>query len=1053
MCRNWFVAAAVIVLYGLLSALGPGARAQQTPDTLVAGMVNGMDNHLSRVDTDGTRSGFVYDLSTEIAAEIGAKVTFRDYSDVKELIAGLQNGEIDLIAGIVAFPALQPGGVLSTPVARSGFAYATRVENFDQISNGPTPDMRVAVPQVHYERVSQALRDQVQLIPVANGPLALTSVLFGSADAAIMPETVAFSYAKTAGVAHRLQLAPSSMPATTRHVVLSQARADLLPQVNAAIERLRADGRLGHMLRRNFVEIPPPPPEVLTVGVRHFPPFQIVGEDGSFSGFGVDTFRDIAELAGLNIVFREISVDEWLEGPHAGSYDIHTQIGIEERRREVMDFTLAIERVALSIFVRKGDEEGISGLEDLAGMKVASTNASIAAKTLHKYKAIEPLLVESAPELFDRLLSGDVDAVFFSRDGSLEVIKQRGLGTQIVEITPPSVIAERAPALRFGLDSVREALNAVIPGYLISDRYQTLWNKYFAEPPFWTATRIRIAIATAVGLALLSAALGLAYIQSLRARERLSVAEETARRTSEAAIEIADQLRLSEQRLRRAQLIAKIGDWEVDEAGRSVWSEQMRNLSGLPTPEWPEGYDSYLAHVHPDDREHVNRVRQVALERKTTGEVSHRYIRPDGEERIFNSIVEFQWGAEDQLLRTTGTVQDITSQAEIEAKLRQSQKMEAIGNLTGGVAHDFNNLLAVILGNLELIGDSTSPDDIRRYSEAAIEATTRGAGLTKNLLSFARQSRLEPVLLNLNELADANEAWWISVLPEDIEVNVALAQDLWPILADVDLTHNAVLNLVLNARDAMPNGGKLTIETQNILFDADQQDLDGQIIPKGQYVLLAISDTGCGISKEDKARIFEPFFSTKPVGRGSGMGLSMVQGFMDQSGGMVKVYSELGAGTSIKLYFPAIKSPGDATDPGPDAVPIETQGGARILLVEDDANVLSVLTEILSQAGYQLQSARSGDVAFALMQRDNAFDLLVTDIKMPGQLQGTQLARQVRKTNPDMPVIFMSGYASEATVHGNGLRPEDIRLMKPVPRTALLNAVAEALARRKRGTT
>lgn len=395
---------------------------------------------------------------------------------------------------------------------------------------------------------------------------------------------------------------------------------------------------------------------------------------------------------------------------------------------------------------------------------------------------------------------------------------------------------------------------------------------------------------------------------------------------------------------------------------------------------------------------------------------------------------------------------DVTEQVENERELEhqkevshRAQKQQSIGQLTGGVAHDFNNLLAVIMGNLELLRDDLVDPTMIEMVDAGIKASKRGADLTRSMLAFAKQARLEPQIFNLNTLVSETRNWAGRTLPETIEIETSLLAGLWTIEADPGSTESALLNLILNARDAMPNGGKLTIETANVRIDQPYLDARNTEVLPGRYTMLAVSDTGHGIPAEQLSQIFEPFFTTKAPGFGSGLGLSMIQGFMEQSGGTAQVYSEPGEGTTFKLYFPANNRDIGRNMEKQPVAPNLPGGRLNILLVEDEEDVRSVLASVMEKAGYNVTHARSGDEALAIFMADPGFDLLVTDIVMPGSLQGTGLSQALRKLNPALPVVFISGYASEATVHGNGLRPEDIRLMKPVQRWDFLVAVAEAL--------
>lgn len=382
-----------------------------------------------------------------------------------------------------------------------------------------------------------------------------------------------------------------------------------------------------------------------------------------------------------------------------------------------------------------------------------------------------------------------------------------------------------------------------------------------------------------------------------------------------------------------------------------------------------------------------------------------------------------------------------------EAKLAQAQKMEAVGRLTAGVAHDFNNLLGVIMGNLELLQDDIHDEDQRQLIRNGLEATLRGADLTRSMLAFARKAPLNPKVLDLNDVVRRAKNWVGRTIPERIEIELSLLAGLWKTEADEAATINVLLNLILNACDAMVDNGKITIETANVRVDDDYVDSRHEDIETGRYVMVAVSDTGTGIAPEKFERIFEPFYTTKPPGAGSGLGLAMIMGFMKQSNGFVRVYSEPGCGTTFKLYF---RTSHDALAVGYRSAKKSSEpatGTGRILVVEDEPEVLANLEAVLTKAGYQIQTACNGDTAAKIFATDTGFDLLLTDIVMPGELQGTTLSRVLRETRPDLPIVFMTGYASEATVHGNGLHPEDIRLMKPVRRSDLLAAIQKSITK------
>ena len=391
-------------------------------------------------------------------------------------------------------------------------------------------------------------------------------------------------------------------------------------------------------------------------------------------------------------------------------------------------------------------------------------------------------------------------------------------------------------------------------------------------------------------------------------------------------------------------------------------------------------------------------------------------------------------------------IADISRARALEASAMESQKMEAVGQLASGIAHDFNNLLGIVVGNAQLLELKNQNDSVRTYIESIIVACDLGAKLTSKLLSFARRSPLKVQVLDLNKAVNAMISWGRRVLPENIETEVVLHNGIWPVTADVAMTESALLNLLLNARDAMPDGGRLTVETANVTIDNEYLESRAEPIKAGRYAMLAVTDTGVGISKENIKKVFDPFFTTKATGQGSGVGLSMVQGFIRQTGGTIRVYSEEGVGTTIKLFFPA-RSELSMGRPQSRRRRVDEAGSAHVLLVEDESALRDALLEHLVMAGYSVSTAPNGDEALEVFTEHGSIEVVVTDIVMPGELSGIDLVKRLRKISPDIPAVFMSGYAQEATVHGNGLRPEDIRLTKPIKRIDLINSIEAALQR------
>jgi PAS domain S-box-containing protein len=388
--------------------------------------------------------------------------------------------------------------------------------------------------------------------------------------------------------------------------------------------------------------------------------------------------------------------------------------------------------------------------------------------------------------------------------------------------------------------------------------------------------------------------------------------------------------------------------------------------------------------------------------------------------------------------------QDVTERRRIEAQLAQAQKMEAVGQLTGGIAHDFNNLLTVILGNLESAGDHAGDPVQRGLIESAVLAGERGAELVQRLLAFARRQILQPSILDINEAVGGLTGMLRRTLGEHVEIETAVRPGLWPTLVDRAQFENALINLAVNARDAMARGGKLTIETANVHLDSDYAAQNVDVTP-GDYVLLAVTDTGTGMSPEVLARALEPFFTTKEVGRGSGLGLPMIFGFVKQSDGHMKIYSEVGHGTTVRIYLPRA----DTAKPAHGAAVAseeELPGGSEtILVVEDDEGVRSLAMTQLKALGYRVLEARDGPSAESILRGSEPVDLLFTDVVMPGGMTGSDLATRARAWRPAMKVLYTTGYTENSVVHQGKLDPGVRLLSKPYRKRNLARIVREVL--------
>jgi two-component system NtrC family sensor kinase len=386
-----------------------------------------------------------------------------------------------------------------------------------------------------------------------------------------------------------------------------------------------------------------------------------------------------------------------------------------------------------------------------------------------------------------------------------------------------------------------------------------------------------------------------------------------------------------------------------------------------------------------------------------------------------------------------------------ESALHQAQKMEAVGRLTGGIAHDFNNLLTAILGNVDMVLRRLENPDARvhRSLTAAREASLRAAALVQRLLAFSRQQPLEVKTVDLNRLVQDMSELLRRTLGETVVIETVLGGGLWRATVDPNQIENAILNLAINARDAMPDGGRLTIETSNAHLDEHYAVSHGDGVKAGQYVLIAVSDSGTGMAREVMEKAFEPFFTTKPAGVGTGLGLSMVYGFVRQSGGHIKIYSEMGEGTTIKMYVPrALRGEAEVSVEDAPTVPPTpvSDGGEKILLVEDDAELNRFGTEVLQELGYKVVSASDGPSALKALERHADVRLLFTDVVLPNGMNGRELAHAVLRKQPSIRVLFTTGYTRNAIVH-EGRLDEGVELLtKPFTFSALAAKVRSVLA-------
>ncbi len=633
------------------------------------------------------------------------------------------------------------------------------------------------------------------------------------------------------------------------------------------------------------------------------------------------------------------------------------------------------------------------------------------------------------------MYSADVPAD--DRDDTEERIRKLEAEVRLLQ-----VLLESAPDFitRISVDGKFLYLNRLAPGFRMEDVIGTSIDSYVPEEyrglahTAMSAARATRAVQQYATVGKISADRVGHYLT------RVSPVIENGEVTSLVLI-ATDVSALEEQRilLQIALDAGGLGIWTYDPiTDTGTWDDTARRIFGIQQGGPPPTLAGVMALVHPEDREIV----QKELARLETvdryGPLEHRLIRPSGEVRWVMASGLAVRDHTGRVANVVGSTQDVTERRAFEARLLEAQKLESIGRLAGGIAHDFNNLLTAILGNLEFAQEAETLEDARALLEPIRIAAERSAALTAQLLAFARRQVIEPKVLDPNPLVRRLEGLFQRAIAENIRTNYSLTAR-GRVKADESQLEQVVMNLVTNARDAMPNGGELTVETR----DADVGAATTSEVPElspGRYVVIRVTDTGAGIAPETLPHVFEPFFTTRTGG--TGLGLATCYGIVKQSGGHISVDSALGRGTTFEVYLPRVDEEAASSlvfQPSPG-----TASGERVLIVEDEAAVRAVVERTLQKQGYHVISVRTAEEALELSARGEAFDLLVTDVVLPG-INGRKLAQQLASRGRSMRALFVSGYTEDAIAQGGVLEPGISFLQKPFQRAELLAAVRKLL--------
>lgn len=795
------------------------------------------------------------------------------------------------------------------------------------------------------------------------------------------------------------------------------------------------------------------PGQVVRVGVYENKPKVFIDEAGHASGLFIEFVEEIAKQEGWTLAYVPCAWSQCLRALEDGRIDLMPDVAHSSDRDHRYDFNRSFVIESWSQVYTTSDAS-IQSLADVDGKRVALLGDSIQRVSFEEMVTgfgwkVTVIPTKSLDEAFEAVGAGKADAAIANHFFGDYYHVEYGLvrtpivfqAAQLHYATAKGRNPELLDAIDRHLESWRREPNSV---------YYTILSRWMDRPPTTVMPRrVLWFIGMTVGLLLLSGGLIFALRRQVRARTRhLEKANEDLRQAEGA-------LRKSEEVLNSSQRLAKVGGWEWDLDQRSATlTKEARRILGL-SPDLVLDFEACMARVidgfETEAQESVREAFDRCCGQGTPFDLEAPFRNASGESLWVRITSEAVLDAHGDVVKILGNIMDVTERRvaaqerrKIEEQLRQSQKLEAIGKLAGGVAHDFNNLLTVILGYSQLAVRRVPKEDVlgKQLAEV-VNAAQRAAVLTRQLLVFSRNQVLELKPVHLNRVVTDLEEMLRRIIGEDVELELILAPDLGMTQADASQLEQVLMNLVVNARDAMPGGGKLTIETANADFDEETVSQQVDVRP-GPYVLLSVSDSGCGMDQGTRSHIFEPFFTTKERGKGTGLGLATVYGIVSQCRGHIWVDSEPGRGTTFKIGLPRETStvslpPASATSSD------VSKGTETLLLVEDDESVRELAKEILQSVGYAVLVAATAEEGMRISkEHEGKIHLLVTDVIMPG-MSGDAMAERLRADRPEMKVLFMSGYFDGAIAPG-GILGSGMRFLgKPITIESLTQKVRETI--------
>ncbi|SDS54678.1 PAS domain S-box-containing protein [Opitutus sp. GAS368] len=772
---------------------------------------------------------------------------------------------------------------------------------------------------------------------------------------------------------------------------------------------------------------------LLFVSDASYPPITYL-DRGTPRGVAVDIVQALGRRMHRPIEIRMMPWQEAQDMVLRGEADALFPMSITEARRQTYDFSEPLLDLQFAIFTR-ASRAGIAGMADLPGLRVGVTSGGLPRQLLQPDPRIRLVIVEEYSAGFQMLKDGRLDAVVADRWVGTYELAERGIDG--VKISPePVANLQGAVAVKRGRAAELAAINAALRQIRADGTLARIIQDWQPkEVLFLTREQVnRWGAVAAFGLLLLL--LGVVVTRVIDLRRKVA-----AHRAAE------NRINTLNQRLSLATRAAGIGiwDWEVP-TNVLIWDDEMHRLFGSKRENFNGAYEAWVRALHPADQERAQAEVQDALRSRKPFHTEFRIIRADGAVRTIKALAEVFVGPDGRPQRMVGVNYDITEQKELEEKFLRAQRLDAIGTLAGGIAHDLNNVLAPILTAVQLLQMDLSPERRARLLETLESSAQRGAGMIRQVLMFVRGVDGDRVRLNPPELVREIEHMIRDTFPRAIVIESAVAADCSPVLGDATQLQQVLLNLCVNARDAMPGGGRLTLIAANVPVDASQAGRYPGARP-GPHVLLQVTDTGGGIPPAISARIFDPFFTTKGQGQGTGLGLSTVQAIVKSHGGFVQVDSEPGRGSTFKILLPAAggetaESAPPASEPPSGALP--RGNGELVLIVDDEETIRQVTKNTLEAFGYRVLLAQNGAEAVALFTEHGDVAVVLIDMMMP-VMDGSTAILAMHRIRPDAPVIATSGLTSMRDLAASIPGKVKHHLQKPYTAEKLLQTIHQAL--------